>query len=297
MDKHTPKPKFSVTTDIAKFDLSMLHGFLTYSYWAKGISLERVKKQVDNSLCFGVFFEATQIGFARIISDFDSFAYVTDVFIVETYRGIGLAKQLLRAILRYPSLQNLRRWMVTTKDAHGFFSKSGFAPLANTTRWMEIYNPKAAKLYDKTEVLSLKTEKPTMKLAFKITTNTAIFNSFTIHQVLSTSYWAQGITLERVRKRIDNTLCFGVFADDAQVGFARVITDFDSFAYLADVFILEGYQGIGLSKHLLHVIIASPQLKQVQRWLLCTRDAHGLYQKFGFEPLQNPKEWLEICSE
>lgn len=293
MDKNTHKPKFSITTDIAKFDISMLHGFLTNSAWAKGISLERVKKQVNNSLCFGVFFEDTQIGFARVITDFDSFAYVTDVFIVETYCGIGLAKQLMRAILRYPSLQNLQHWMVTTKDAHHFFAISGFLPLENPMHWMEIYNPKAAKLYDKTEVLSLKTDKPTMKLAFRITTNTAIFNSFTVHQVLSNSYWAEGITLERVRKRLDNTLCFGIFADDAQVGFARVITDFDSFACLADVFILEGYQGIGLSKHLLHLIMECPQLKNVQHWLLYTRDAHGLYEKFGFEPLKNPKNWLE----
>ena len=108
-----------------------------------------------------------------------------------------------------------------------------------------------------------------------------------IHSFLSRSYWAEGISKEIIRRSIEGALCFGVFENDKQVGFARMITDKATFAYLADVFIIEEYRGLGLSKWLMETIMAHPDLQGLRRMMLATRDAHELYKKFGFTPLNN----------
>ena len=119
-----------------------------------------------------------------------------------------------------------------------------------------------------------------------------------IHNYLSTSaYWAQGRSLEVVRRAIENSLNFGVFREAEQVGFARVVTDYATFAWLADVFILEQHRGRGLSKWLVEVITTHPQLQGFRRWLLATRDAHELYRRSGFTELQDPSRWMEKFQE
>ncbi len=112
-----------------------------------------------------------------------------------------------------------------------------------------------------------------------------------IHQFLSQqSYWAQNIPLDLVQRSIDNSLCSGVYASDgSQVGFARVITDHATFAYLADVFILPDHRGKGLSKRLLQTILDYPNLQGLRRWMLATNDAHNLYKPFGFQHLDQPE--------
>lgn len=129
-----------ISTDKEKLDPSVIHAFLANSYWATGISLERVQKRIDNSLCFGVYVAEKQVGFARIITDFDSFAYLADVFILEDYRGNGLSKQLMAFILNHPELQGLRRWVLATRDAHGLYAQYDFKELAVPSRWMELFN-------------------------------------------------------------------------------------------------------------------------------------------------------------
>ncbi|HEV7644582.1 MAG TPA: GNAT family N-acetyltransferase [Pyrinomonadaceae bacterium] len=115
-----------------------------------------------------------------------------------------------------------------------------------------------------------------------------------IHKYLSEeSYWAQGRTLEDTQKAIENSICFGVYRDAEQAGFARVITDKATFAYLGDVFILPGYQKKGLSKRLMEAILADPELQNLRRWILATKDAHGLYAQYGFTPLKFPERWME----
>ena len=115
-----------------------------------------------------------------------------------------------------------------------------------------------------------------------------------IYSYLSRSYWAEGRTKATVEKSLRNSLNFGVFDEkDAQVGFARVITDYATFAYLADVFILEEHRGHGLSKRLMETIMAHPDLQGLRRWSLATRDAHGLYEQFGFTPLPKPEIWMQ----
>ena len=129
---------FNVSTDKTLLDPSVIHAFLTDCYWAKGIPLENVLKRIQNSLCFGVYdSESNQVGFARVITDSESFAYLADVFILPAHRGQGLSKQLMTYIMAYPDLQNLKRFMLATVDAHMVYAPFGFQPIQSTERWME----------------------------------------------------------------------------------------------------------------------------------------------------------------
>lgn len=115
-----------------------------------------------------------------------------------------------------------------------------------------------------------------------------------VHGFLSRAYWSEGIPRGVVERAIHNSLCFGMYTDGKQVGFARAITDRATYAYLADVFILDSHQGRGLGTWLLEVIMAHPDLQGLRRWNLLTRDAHGLYRKFGFEAPRTPERYMEI---
>ena len=132
---------------------------------------------------------------------------------------------------------------------------------------------------------------------YVISTNPQRLDLTLIHGFLRQSYWAQNIPLETVQRSIEHSLCFGLYAGDAaprqQVGFARVITDRATFAYLADVFVVEAYRGRGLSKWLMEVIMGHPELQGLRRWHLATRDAHELYRKFGFTELSQPSIFME----
>jgi GNAT superfamily N-acetyltransferase len=130
--------------------------------------------------------------------------------------------------------------------------------------------------------------------AYEITTDISRFDVGAIHDVLAGSYWSPGIPRAVVERAVANSLCFGVLCDDAQVGFARVVTDRATFAYLADVYILEAHRGKGLSKRLMERIKQHPDLQGLRRILLATRDAHGLYAQFGFRPLAAPHNMMEI---
>jgi len=128
---------------------------------------------------------------------------------------------------------------------------------------------------------------------YLITTDPARFDLDVIHGYLTACYWAEGIPRETVQRSIEGALCFGLFAGDKQVGFARVITDQATYAYLADVFILEPHRGRGLSKWMMQCILSDPRLQGLRRWSLVTRDAHGLYEQFGFTALENPQRYME----
>jgi GNAT superfamily N-acetyltransferase len=115
-----------------------------------------------------------------------------------------------------------------------------------------------------------------------------------IHDFISTqSYWGQGRTIEVVQRAVNNSLNFGLYKQAQQVGFARVVTDYATFAWIADVFVLKEHRGRGLSKWLMEVILSHPQLQGFRRWVLATKDAHSLYARFGFIPLHRPERWME----
>jgi GNAT superfamily N-acetyltransferase len=130
--------------------------------------------------------------------------------------------------------------------------------------------------------------------SFTISTDRERLDRKTIHDFLRNSYWARGIPRGVVDRSIENALCFGLYEGEKQVGFARVITDYATFAYLSDVFVLESHRGRGLSKWLMEVVLGHPDLQNLRRWTLATRDAHGLYEQFGFRPLSNPERLMEI---
>lgn len=135
---------YLISTDKSKLDIGVIHHFLSQSsYWAKHIPEETVRRSVEGSFCFGVYHHGKQVGFARLITDFATMAYLADVFIVEEYRGRGLSKWLLACITGLPELQGLRRWMLGTRDAHSLYEKSGFKPLAKPEIFLEKVRPNA----------------------------------------------------------------------------------------------------------------------------------------------------------
>lgn len=129
-----------VDTDPARLDLALVHEFLGASYWAHGIPLETVRRSIRNSLCFGLYEGERQIGFARVVSDRATFAYLADVFVLASHRGLGLGKLLMDAVVAHPELQGLRRWMLATRDAHGLYAQYGFTPLPAPERFMELHD-------------------------------------------------------------------------------------------------------------------------------------------------------------
>ena len=130
--------EYVISTNPEKLEIPVIHNFLRNSYWAKGIPIQLLKKSIDNSLCFGIYFHGRQVGFARIISDFATYAYLADVFVVEGHRGKGLSKWMMRVIMEFPDLQGLRRFQLATKDAHGLYRKFGFRASENPSVNMEI---------------------------------------------------------------------------------------------------------------------------------------------------------------
>lgn len=135
------KGEFSVSCDPARQDLDVIHGFLTKTYWAKGIPKETVRKSIEGSLCFALLHNDEQIGFARVITDRATIAYLGDVFVLESYRGRGLAKWLMECVSSHPDLQGLRRWMLATSDAHGLYQQFGFKALGKPHVFMERHDP------------------------------------------------------------------------------------------------------------------------------------------------------------
>lgn len=129
---------FTISTDRARLDREAIHAFLRGSYWATEVPREVVDRSIENALCFGLYDGPKLIGFARVISDFATFAYLSDVFVLESHRGCGLSKWLMEAVMGHPDLQSLRRWTLATRDAHGLYAQFGFRPLANPDRLMEI---------------------------------------------------------------------------------------------------------------------------------------------------------------
>lgn len=128
---------FTISTDPARIDLDVVHGFLAVSYWAEGIPREVVQRSIEHSMCFGLYHDGRQIGFARVITDRATFAYLGDVFVLEAFRGRGLARWLLEVIQAHPELQGLRRWVLLTRDAHALYRDAGWTSLAAPDRYLE----------------------------------------------------------------------------------------------------------------------------------------------------------------
>lgn len=135
------KEIYSVSDDPSRLDLKLIHTFLTSSYWAAGIPVETVERSIRHSMCFGVYHGEMQIGFARVISDHATYAYLADVFIIPEERGKGLSKWLMEIITGHPELQGLRRFALATKDAQGLYAQFGFTAYTQPERLMSRHDP------------------------------------------------------------------------------------------------------------------------------------------------------------
>jgi GNAT superfamily N-acetyltransferase len=134
--------EFLISTDRERLNLDVIHTFLANCYWAKGIPREVVARSIEHALCFGIYdVSGAQVGFARVVTDSATVAYLGDVFVLESHRGRGLSKWLMECIVQHPALQNLRRWILLTRDAHGLYSHFGFTPLKAPERYMELHRP------------------------------------------------------------------------------------------------------------------------------------------------------------
>lgn len=135
------KDGYWISDNIDDIDINSAHRFLTNAYWCKGIPRDVVERSFRRSACFGVFFKDSMVGFGRVVTDYATFGYLADVYILEPHRGKGLAEWLVQTILAHPELQGLRRWLLATKSAHALYSKFGFVPLNKPEMFMEILDP------------------------------------------------------------------------------------------------------------------------------------------------------------
>ena len=140
---------YTISTNNEQLDLAIIHNFISnQSYWGRGRRADTVQRALDHSLNFGVFENKQQIGFARVVTDFATFAWIADVFILEEHRGKGLARWLMESILSHPDLQGFRRWVLATKDAHELYRRFGFKELRRPERWMERPDPQMQEAPD-----------------------------------------------------------------------------------------------------------------------------------------------------
>jgi len=137
--------RITVDDDASRLDMDVVHDFLSRSYWAAGIPREVVERAVRNSLCFGAYEDGRQVGFARVVTDRATFAYLADVFVLESHRRRGISKRLVAEALGHPDLRGLRRWVLVTRDAQGLYGQFGFKPLRDPERFMELHDPEVYK--------------------------------------------------------------------------------------------------------------------------------------------------------
>jgi GNAT superfamily N-acetyltransferase len=145
--------EFLISTSRERLSVDVVHSFLTNCYWAKGIPREIVVRSIEHSLCFGIYEgRGSQVGFARVASDFATVAYLGDVFVLESHRGRGLSKWLMQCVVQHPALANLRRWILLTRDAHGLYSQFGFTPVSAPERYMELHRPNVYETPQETKI-------------------------------------------------------------------------------------------------------------------------------------------------
>ena len=139
--KHAGGARYEIDTDKARLDRALIHRFLARSHWAKGLPEAVLERAIEHSLAFGLYRDGRQIGFARVVTDHATFAYLADVFVVATQRGQGLGRWLVESILAHPGLQGLRRWLLGTRDAHGLYRRCGFTEPAPPFAFLERHDP------------------------------------------------------------------------------------------------------------------------------------------------------------
>ena len=139
--------EYTVTSDPDRLDMDVVHGYLSRAYWCEEIPRATLERALRHSLCFSLFEGERQIGLVRVITDYTTFAYLCDVFVLESHQGKGLGTWMMQCVMQHPELQGLRRWHLTTRDAHALYRKVGFVPLSKPERHMEVFTPDIYKLH------------------------------------------------------------------------------------------------------------------------------------------------------
>ncbi|MEC5399870.1 GNAT family N-acetyltransferase [Uliginosibacterium sp. H1] len=145
MPVHSQYLDYEISTDPARLDVTVIHAFLSQTYWSPGVPRAVVERAISGSLCFGLYHQGEQVGFARVVTDRATFAYLADVFVLDAHRGKGLSKWLVQVIVEHPDLQGLRRFLLATRDAHGLYRQFGFTEPGNPKVFMEILRPDVYK--------------------------------------------------------------------------------------------------------------------------------------------------------
>lgn len=141
LPRNSPPLMYEVSADPSRLDVPAIHAFLSTAYWSQNVPFDVVERAVQHSLCIGAYCDGRQVGFARMVTDRATFAYLADVYVLEAHRGHGLSKRMMEGLLALPELQGLRRMLLATRDAHGLYAQFGFTPLAVPDRFMERHNP------------------------------------------------------------------------------------------------------------------------------------------------------------
>jgi GNAT superfamily N-acetyltransferase len=218
------------------------------------------------------------------------------MYIAPQARGTGLGRPLVAALENEALARGARRLVLETgvrqAAAIALYRACGFAPIPLYGEYC--LSPKTSVCMGKTLDGTTGAALTDMPAGYSISTDKARLDPRAIHAYLTRSYWSPGIPIEIVERAIEHSMCFGVFHGEAQVGFCRVVSDQATFAYLCDVYILEEHRGRGLSKRLIEFVQARPELQGLRKFMLGTRDAHGLYAQYGFKPVANPQNIMEI---
>lgn len=141
MAEEWQRGEYTISTDKSRLDLQAIHAFLRTSYWSQNVPFALVERAIEHSMVFGLYKATQQTGMARVITDRATFAYISDVFVLEPHRGLGLGVWLMEVVRSHPDLQGLRRLLLATRDAHGLYQKAGFTPLNAPERFMEVWDP------------------------------------------------------------------------------------------------------------------------------------------------------------
>jgi GNAT superfamily N-acetyltransferase len=295
-----PIPGFGqITTDKRLIKLEQIHQWLAEkAYWSEGIAFNVVKNSFDHSFCMGIIEGGRQLGYARLITDYATFAYLLDVYVVDDYQGKGLGKLMMNYLFNLDWVRGLRRINLKTRDAQSLYARYGFKPPEFPERYMS--RPRLLEPWPGLFAVVADPAATKISIHFKagnnnylVTTNKAEMKTGDIYQWLSqNAYWCKNIPLDKFTKAFENTFCIGILHGDKQVAFARLVTDYTMFAYLADVYVEESHRGLGLSKEMLKILLDLDWVKRLGLMLI-TRGAQGLYEKFGFA-IPAPERIMEL---
>jgi GNAT superfamily N-acetyltransferase len=259
----------------------------------KRSSLEKVNAAFLASFAVATCWQRGRlIGCGRMVSDGKMYASIFDVVIDPEFQKQGVGRKLLEQLISKASGMTIH--LTSTFGNEGFYKRLGFRRHKTAMALYPSSMKRSPYLEADTEASRRDVTQTWTRGDLMVSTDKRRLDAEVIQKFLANSYWAKGIPMSTVVRSLEGSLCFGVYCGNTQIGFARVVSDLATFAYLADVFVIEEYRGRGISKWLMECILSHPDLQGLRQWLLGTRDAHRLYKQYGFAPLSKPERFMQI---